>query len=594
MLVFSQWTQTLDVLCEYCHARFGPEGQGYLRLDGSTNRIQREMDVRAFNAAQSKIPVYMISTTAGGQGINLASADVVCLYDTSWNPQRDLQAQDRAHRIGQRKQVRVFRLIGENTMEERILKRARQKLVLDEIVIKKKGETSALLTAVSEKDDTSDEAVMAKMGVKELWSFLAFGADQIRDPTLDQRPALTGADLDTIIDDGRIAGGDLDEGEEDSYDQEQEHKEDVGSSFFWHQDREEAEQLLEDHDSLASSGIGRNVRKLLEQASATDLVQYLKDHNEPSNPQGGHGVLLERVKLHLRGRDTMVDNCTSIFDLQKAHLRRLCSKHDLTAGVTGNRADMLLALVDYAKSLGLERLEMGGEEEVGENFQVKCELGYGGSSCKAHRAGAKCCTLFDAGEKGRKGSHGSGEEKEDSSPVPSHDEGSASTRNTRKKSSAFAPNVGGIDKRNHERDEEVSPRRGKEKVLSPKRRLTLSKFSQGLARAMEEDKLRVRLLDAWCLNVKIDVNLCVTNALRLVALLRFLAILKLPGLIQPPARRLFDSNSFECEADLLSWRECGVRPIVRNGRKKEERKGDRRWIEREVSPRRLVQRQKLF
>jgi hypothetical protein len=63
-------------------------------------------------------------------------------------------------------------------------------------------------------------------------------------------------------------------------------------------------------------------------------------------------------------------------------------------------------------------------------------------------------------------------------------------------------------------------------------------------------------------NVMIDVNLCVTNAWRLVALLQFLAILKMPGLIQPPARRLFDSKSFEYAADLLSWRECGVRPSV--------------------------------
>ena len=63
------------------------------------------LQVRAFNAPNSKVPIYLISTRAGGQGINLASADVVVLYDTCWNPQVDLQAQDRAHRIGQKKQV---------------------------------------------------------------------------------------------------------------------------------------------------------------------------------------------------------------------------------------------------------------------------------------------------------------------------------------------------------------------------------------------------------------------------------------------------------------------------------------------------------
>lgn len=77
----------------------------------------------------------MLSTRAGGLGINLATADVVILYDSDWNPQVDLQAMDRAHRIGQTKTVRVFRLITENTVEERIVMRADMKLYLDNLVI---------------------------------------------------------------------------------------------------------------------------------------------------------------------------------------------------------------------------------------------------------------------------------------------------------------------------------------------------------------------------------------------------------------------------------------------------------------------------
>lgn len=77
----------------------------------------------------------MLSTRAGGLGINLATADVVILYDSDWNPQVDLQAMDRAHRIGQTKPVRVFRLITENTVEERIVMRADMKLHLDNLVI---------------------------------------------------------------------------------------------------------------------------------------------------------------------------------------------------------------------------------------------------------------------------------------------------------------------------------------------------------------------------------------------------------------------------------------------------------------------------
>ena len=85
VLIFSQFTLMLDVLEEYCTAKLGSEG--YLRLDGSTNRIVREMDVRSFNAPGSPAQVYLISTRAGGQGINLATADTVVLYDSCWNPQ---------------------------------------------------------------------------------------------------------------------------------------------------------------------------------------------------------------------------------------------------------------------------------------------------------------------------------------------------------------------------------------------------------------------------------------------------------------------------------------------------------------------------
>ena len=94
VLVFSQYTLTLDVIEEYVKFRFGAMGAAYLRLDGTTNRIQREMDMRSFNKPGSGIFCYLISTRAGGQGINLATADTVVLYDTCWNPQVDLQVSD--------------------------------------------------------------------------------------------------------------------------------------------------------------------------------------------------------------------------------------------------------------------------------------------------------------------------------------------------------------------------------------------------------------------------------------------------------------------------------------------------------------------
>ncbi|KAL7979979.1 hypothetical protein Chor_004448 [Crotalus horridus] len=131
VLVFSQMTRLLDILEDYCMWR----GYEYCRLDGQTPHEEREEAIDTFNAPNSRKFVFMLSTRAGGLGINLATADVVILYDSDWNPQVDLQAMDRAHRIGQKKPVRVFRLITDNTVEERIVERAEIKLRLDSIVI---------------------------------------------------------------------------------------------------------------------------------------------------------------------------------------------------------------------------------------------------------------------------------------------------------------------------------------------------------------------------------------------------------------------------------------------------------------------------
>uniref|UniRef100_A0A3B4C3U8 SNF2 related chromatin remodeling ATPase 1 n=1 Tax=Pygocentrus nattereri TaxID=42514 RepID=A0A3B4C3U8_PYGNA len=131
VLIFSQMTRVLDILEDYCMWK----GFEYCRLDGNTPHEDREKAIETYNAPNSSKFIFMLSTRAGGLGINLATADVVILYDSDWNPQVDLQAMDRAHRIGQKKPVRVFRLITENTVEERIVERAEMKLRLDSIVI---------------------------------------------------------------------------------------------------------------------------------------------------------------------------------------------------------------------------------------------------------------------------------------------------------------------------------------------------------------------------------------------------------------------------------------------------------------------------
>ena len=192
VLVFSQYTLTLDVLQQFLTEAFGAES--FLRLDGKTNRIVREMEVRAFNSASAQHWIYLISTRAGGQGINLASANIVVLFDTCWNPQVDLQAQDRAHRIGQQKQVRVYRLISQGTIEERILTRARQKLLLNQLVVKSGGDVHL---AEYNRDD--------QMAIGDLWSILSHGAQQIFDVAAESK-TLTATDYDAILNDATAVG----------------------------------------------------------------------------------------------------------------------------------------------------------------------------------------------------------------------------------------------------------------------------------------------------------------------------------------------------------------------------------------------------
>ncbi|CCD26704.1 uncharacterized protein NDAI_0I01350 [Naumovozyma dairenensis CBS 421] len=134
VLIFSQMSRVLDILEDYCFFR----GYKYCRIDGSTDHEDRIKSIDDYNSPDSDKFIFLLTTRAGGLGINLTSADVVVLYDSDWNPQADLQAMDRAHRIGQKKQVKVFRFVTNNSVEEKILERATQKLRLDQLVIQQK------------------------------------------------------------------------------------------------------------------------------------------------------------------------------------------------------------------------------------------------------------------------------------------------------------------------------------------------------------------------------------------------------------------------------------------------------------------------
>ena len=129
-LIFTQMSKVLDVMEKFLNLH----GFTYFRLDGTTKVEQRQMLMERFNK-DPRIFLFILSTRSGGVGINLTGADTVIFYDSDWNPAMDAQAQDRCHRIGQTREVHIYRLISERTVEENILKKAQQKRMLDNVVI---------------------------------------------------------------------------------------------------------------------------------------------------------------------------------------------------------------------------------------------------------------------------------------------------------------------------------------------------------------------------------------------------------------------------------------------------------------------------
>ncbi|CAG8504996.1 4583_t:CDS:2 [Diversispora eburnea] len=131
VLLFCQMTNILTIMEDFLNWR----GYKYLRLDGSIKSDDRTTLLKSFNSPDSQYFIFLLSTRAGGLGLNLQSADTVILYDSDWNPHQDLQAQDRAHRVGQTKEVQVLRLITQNSVEEKVLAKAQFKLDMDGKVI---------------------------------------------------------------------------------------------------------------------------------------------------------------------------------------------------------------------------------------------------------------------------------------------------------------------------------------------------------------------------------------------------------------------------------------------------------------------------
>lgn len=155
VLLFSQFAIALDMIEDFLNG----EGIKYLRLDGSTKQAERQKGMDEFNKPGSDIFIYILSTRAGGVGINLTTADTVIIFDPDFNPHQDLQAIARAHRYGQKKTCLVFKFMVKDSAEERIMQTGKKKLVLDHLIVQK----------MDDKDSDEDVKSILMFGAQALF-----------------------------------------------------------------------------------------------------------------------------------------------------------------------------------------------------------------------------------------------------------------------------------------------------------------------------------------------------------------------------------------------------------------------------------------
>lgn len=196
VLIFSQMVRMLDLLEYLCKSR----GYPMERLDGGVQGNVRQAAIDRFSNPESNSFVFLLSTRAGGVGINLTAADTVIIFDSDWNPQNDAQAQARVHRIGQKKAVKIFRLVTKNTYEETMLQRAAMKLGLERAVLGTVHE-STLKSSKKGKGDKDEKGVGGKnLSPQELERMLREGAyHHLQDDDNAAAKTFVGANIDDLL-----------------------------------------------------------------------------------------------------------------------------------------------------------------------------------------------------------------------------------------------------------------------------------------------------------------------------------------------------------------------------------------------------------
>uniref|UniRef100_U3K7H6 Uncharacterized protein n=1 Tax=Ficedula albicollis TaxID=59894 RepID=U3K7H6_FICAL len=182
VLIFSQMVRMLDILAEYLKYRQFPF------------QVRNLLVIAGVKALEQIDFCFLLSTRAGGLGINLASADTVVIFDSDWNPQNDLQAQARAHRIGQKKQVNIYRLVTKGSVEEDILERAKKKMVLDHLVIQRMDTTGKTVLHTGSTPSSS-----TPFNKEELSAILKFGAEELFKEPEGEEQEPQEMDIDEIL-----------------------------------------------------------------------------------------------------------------------------------------------------------------------------------------------------------------------------------------------------------------------------------------------------------------------------------------------------------------------------------------------------------
>ncbi|XP_076847370.1 chromodomain-helicase-DNA-binding protein 2 isoform X2 [Brachyhypopomus gauderio] len=309
VLIFSQMVRMLDILAEYLAIKRYP----FQRLDGSIKGELRKQALDHFNAEGSEDFCFLLSTRAGGLGINLASADTVVIFDSDWNPQNDLQAQARAHRIGQKKQVNIYRLVTKGTVEEDIIERAKKKMVLDHLVIQRMDTTGRTVL-----DNSSGNSNSNPFNKEELAAILKFGAEDLFKEAEEEESEPQEMDIDEIL---RLA--ETRESDQGSSATDELLSQFKVANFTMDESTPELEERpVRDWDDIIPEEQRRRVEEEEKQKEMEDIYMLPRSRSSNKRAQANDSDSDVGTKLKLKGRSSGSDSETDDSEDDKKPKRR--------------------------------------------------------------------------------------------------------------------------------------------------------------------------------------------------------------------------------------------------------------------------------